>query len=398
MKIENIPLKKIVPYEKNAKLHPEKQIDQVASSIKRFGWAQPLVVDGDYNLVIGHCRLLAARKLGLTDVPVVRMEKLSKGEIKALRLADNKLNESSWDMELVLPELRELSPDLLDLSGFSADLLVDPDENDDKVPDLPETPKTKLGDLYQLGPHRLLCGDSTNLADVERLMGGKRADLVFTDPPYNVAYTGKTKQKLKIKNDAMTPDKFRDFCQGFITNLLTFCRGAIYVCMSSSEWPTLQQQFVDAGGHWSRVIVWVKDRMVLSRADYHTQHEPIAVYNEEEDEEGMPILYGWNEGEKRTWNGDRKQTDIWKVKRPAANKEHPTMKPVELCTKAIVNSSVRGQIVLDLFLGSGSTLIAAEKTERACYGMELDPKYCDVIVKRWEEYTGEKAKKYDQKD
>lgn len=398
MQIEQLPIGQIVPYEKNAKLHPAEQVKRVAESIKRFGWAQPLAVDKDNVLIIGHCRLLAAQSLGLKDVPVVRMDKLSEKQIKALRLADNKLNESPWDMELVLPELRELDVDLAEATGFSLDLLVDSSELDNDVPELPIEPITKPGDLYVLGGHRVLCGDSTSLTDVERLMDGTKAQMVFTDPPYNVAYTGKTKEKLKIKNDAMSAEKFGEFCQKFITNLITFTDGAIYVCMSSSEWPTLQAQFLASGGHWSRTIVWVKDRMVLSRADYHTQHEPIAVFNEDENEEGVPILYGWPEGSKRFWSGDRKQTDIWRVKRPAANKEHPTMKPVELCERAIVNSSTRNNTVLDLFLGSGSTLIAAEKTGRRCYGLELDPKYVDVIVKRWEEFTGKKAKKYAAKN
>jgi len=393
MQIEHIGIDSVRPYENNAKKHPPEQIKQVVESIKRFGWAQPLVVDKEGVLIIGHCRLLAARELGFTEVPVVRMDKLTQKEIKALRLADNKLNESDWDMELVMPELADLDSDLVTITGFSPDLLISPDERDDEVPDLPEVPKAKRGELYALGPHRLFCGDSTELADVERLMDGKKADMVFTDPPYNVKYEGKTKKKLKIQNDAMNSDQFRDFVGKFTDHFLLFCKGAIYVCMSSSEWPTVQKEFIDRGGHWSRVIVWVKDRMVLSRADYHTQHVPIAVYNEEEDEDGTPILYGWAEGQKRVWNGDRKQTDIWKVKLPTANREHPTMKPVELCSRAIINSSQQGQIVLDLFLGSGSTLIAAEKSGRVCYGMELDPKYVDVIVERWQKFTGEKAKK-----
>lgn len=391
MNIEYLPLAGIVPYENNAKVHNEAQIQRVAVSIQRFGWAQPLVIDNKNNLIIGHCRLLAAKRLGMIEAPVVRKVDLTEEEVLALRLADNKLNESPWNMDLVIPELALLSGDLLPITGFSSDLLITPDAADDIVPETPAEPTTRPGNLFQLGPHRLLCGDSTKTEEVERLMNGEKANMVFTDPPYNVAYVGKTKDKLKIQNDAMSPEKFGEFCQKFMYNLLSFCKGAIYVCMSSSEWPTLQQQFVQGGGHFSRVIVWVKDRMVLSRADYHTQHEPIAVYNEDEDEAGTPILYGYKEGERRTWAGDRKQTDVWRVKRPAANKEHPTMKPVELVTKAILNSSLKENIVLDLFLGSGSTLIAAEKTGRTCYGMEMEPKYCDVIIKRWEDYSHQKA-------
>lgn len=381
------PIDQLIPYEKNAKLHPKKQVAQIAASIKEFGFNQPIVVDKDNKVIVGHGRLAAARLLGLETVPVVTVN-LTDEQAKSYRLADNKLNESDWDMNLVIEELKSLSGPMVELTGFDTDLIIEPDEKDDEIPSIPEEPQSKLGDLYILGNHRVLCGDSTNLSDVEILMNENKADIVFTDPPYNVAYIGKTKDKLTIQNDAKTPESFRSFCEAFIKNYLTFCKGAMYVCMSSSEWGTVQSEFIKLGGHWSRVIIWVKDRMVLSRADYHTQFERIAVVNEDENEEGIPILYGWPDGSRRIWKGGRKQTDIWRVKRPSANKEHPTMKPVELCLRGITNSSEKGNIVLDLFLGSGSTLIASHKGERICYGMELDPRYVDVIVQRYVDYTG----------
>jgi len=389
----------ITPYSKNAKKHPEKQLKLLANSLQRFGWQQPIKVGADGVIIVGHGRWEAYSKYpegikepwiidetGKTISGAPEDKKLSIPEEKAYRLADNKLNESDWNLEMAIEDLRELDEDLQIATGFDLDILVDPSSDDDAIPATPVNPRTKLGDIYVLGSHHLMCGDSCNLEDVTHLMEGKKADMVWTDPPYNVAYQASNGNK--IMNDQMSPEDFKVFVDGFVTNLLTFCRGAIYVCMSSSEWGTVQDSFKRLGGHWSRVIVWVKDRLVLSRADYHTQFEPILVENEDENEDGQPILYGWKDGEKRIWNGDRKQTDIWKVKRPTSNKEHPTMKPVELVMRGILNSSVRDCLVMDLFLGGGSCLIACEKTSRVCYGMELEPKYCDVIVQRYVDFTG----------
>lgn len=387
-------LSDITPYEGNAKKHPKLQVDQIARSIQEFGFNQPIVIDKNNVIVVGHGRYFAAKVLELEDVPVVKLAHLTEEQIDAYRLADNKLNESEWDMELVIAELQELDRKNYDISitGFDSDLLLSLNAKDDVIPENPPA-VAKVGDIWELGAHRVLCGDSTDVEAVSTLMQGSKADMVFTDPPYNVAYTGKTKEKLTISNDAMSREAFEVFCEKFIKNLLSFCNGCIYVCMSSSEWGTVQNKFIQLGGHWSRVIIWVKDRMVISRADYHTQFEPLVVVNEDVNEEGEPILYGWKKGTRHFFKGGRKQTDIWRIDRPTASREHPTMKPVQLVTRAITNNTAHAGLVMDLFLGSGSTLIAAEKTGRVCYGMELDPHYVDVIIKRWEDYTGKKAVK-----
>lgn len=399
MNIVEVNITELKPYKDNAKKHPKKQVDLLKKNIEKFGFTTPILIDKDYNVIAGHGRLLAVKELKWTEVPCVLMANLTPEEVKALRLADNRLSElGEWDMGLVIEELQGIDLGLLDLTGFSKDLIITPEEKDDEVPELPQEPVSNYGDLYEIGNHRVLCGDSTNLDNVEKLMSGKKADMVFTDPPYNVDYVGKSKDALRIKSDKMSPQEFIAFTDGYVTNLLLFCSGSIYCCMSSSEWGTIQDSFKRLGGHWSRVIIWVKDRMVLSRADYHTQFEPILVENEEENEEGQPILYGWKDGMKRVWNGDRKQTDIWNVKRPSKNKEHPTMKPVALVVRALLNSSIREMLVLDLFLGGGSTLIAAEKTGRVCYGMELDPKYVDVIVSRYCKYVGNNTIKKNGKE
>lgn len=390
--INSISINQIKPYEKNAKRHDKKQIQQVANSIKEFGFNQPVVVDKDGVLIVGHGRLEAAKLLGLKEVPSITVN-LTEEQAKAYRLADNKLNESEWDMSLVIEELKGLSDSMLDLTGFEKDLLITSDEKDDVIPE--NAPAiAQLGDIWQLGKHRIVCGDSVKLEHVEILMAGKKAQMAFTDPPYNVAYVGGGKEKLKIMNDKMTPEQFGLFCEGFSSNLLTFTQGAIYVCMSSTEWHTVQNAFIKFGGKLASVIIWVKDRFVLGRGDYHQEHEPIMLIDQPEkieESDGELIFYGWSKKGTRTWRGGRKQANVWKIDRPTANKVHPTMKPVMLMVKAILNNSAPGEIILDPFLGSGSTLIAAEKTDRICYGMELDPKYVDVIIKRWEDYTNSKA-------
>lgn len=399
MEIVKLSIEKIQPYLKNAKKHPKKQIAQVAASIKEFGFNQPVVVDKNGVLIVGHGRFEAAKLLGFKEVPALIVD-LSEEQAKAYRLADNKLNESDWDMDLVIQELKGLEEFMIDLTGFSKDLILEPDEKDDQVPELPEEPKAKLGEIYQLGKHRLMCGDSTKLEDVEKLMNGQKASMVFTDPPYNVDYKGGT--GLTIKNDKFkNKQDFYQFLFDAISAFRAFIVGDIYIAMSSSELHTLQKAFQDCGGHWSTFIIWVKNRFTLGRSNYQRQYEP--------------ILYGWFEGSSHYWSGarnlgdvvkeeikeeidgskwlkiDQIQTDVWEVKKPDKNKVHPTMKPVSLMERAIINSSMPDQIVLDTFLGSGSTLIACEKTNRICYGMELDPKYVDVIIQRWEDYTQKKA-------
>lgn len=369
----------ITPYTKNAKKHPKKQVEQIANSIKEFGMNQPIVVDAKGEIIVGHGRFLALQHLGWDIKPewVIKKDDLTDEQVKAYRFADNKLNESDWDMSLVIEELKGLSEPMLVLTGFDSDLILEPDAKDNEVPEIPETPRSALGDVYELEYHRVMCGDSTKLEDIEKLMGGKKADLVFTDPPYNINYEGKTKKRLKIQNDQFEGEGFYEFLHDSFVNCFAVTNPgtAIYVCHADMERIAFQQALQDSGYSQKQNIIWVKDSIVLGRQDYHWRHEP--------------ILYGWKEGDgKHKWEGDRKQSTVWEVKRPTRSESHPTMKPVELITNAIFNSSKRDEIVLDPFLGSGSTLIAAEKTGRTCYGMELDPKYMDVIVQRWVDHTG----------
>jgi DNA modification methylase len=346
-------------------------------------------------IVAGHGRLAAARKLGLASVPVVVLEHLTPTQRRALVIADNRIAENAgWDEELLRLELAELQDEGfdLDLLGFDdaalADLLADEEPQidgrteDDAAPDVPEEPVSRLGDVWRLGPHRLVCGDATTAEAYARLFpGGEQADMVFTDPPYNVDYANSAKDKMRgkhrpILNDALG-DGFHDFLREALTLLIAHTQGAIYVAMSSSELDTLQAAFRAAGGKWSTFIIWAKNTFTLGRSDYQRQYEP--------------ILYGWPEGATRHWCGDRDQGDVWQIKKPAKNDLHPTMKPVELVERAIRNSSRPGDVVLDPFGGSGTTLIAAEKSGRQARLIELDPKYVDVIVRRWQEYAGGQA-------
>lgn len=415
----------IKPYEKNAKKHPTKQVKQIAASIKEFGFNQPIVVDKNNVVIVGHGRLEAAKLLKIEDVPVITVD-LTEEQAKAYRLADNKLNETDWDMGLVVEELKGLSAAMFDLTGFDEDLLLEDEAKDDAMPEEVQT-VVKLDDLWDLGGHRLLCGSSTDEVVVDRLMDGKKAQMVFTDPPYNVDYTGSMNSSGKnsregILNDKMSKIAFEEFLSKVSQNINKHCQGGVYICMSSSEIDTLKRAYELNGGHWQSFIIWVKNNFTLSRADYQNTYEP--------------ILYGWStevtnhfftedrtkanvfedlQEVKTKFDGvhtticfhgfevkikgkvegsiRRKQskTDIWRYDKPTKSVEHPTMKPVALVQEAITNSSERGDIVLDLFGGSGTTIIAAEKTERVCYMMELDPKYCDVIIARYELYTGKKA-------
>jgi DNA modification methylase len=407
----------IKPYEKNAKKHPAKHIQQVANSIKEFGMNQPIVVDKQGVIIVGHGRYEACKLLGIE--PEIKVVDLTEEQAKAYRLADNKLNESEWDMNLVIEELKGLSTEMLDLTGFDRDLIIEPDEKDDVIPENVPS-RSKLGDLYELGQHRVLCGDSTQPEAVLRLMDGKKADMVFTDPPYNVAYDNDFRgtKHSKIENDNLSDIAFREFLIKSVKLLVDNCGGGCYICMSAKEMGTLKSVFEEVGGHWSNCITWVKNHFSLSMTDYQHTYEQ--------------ILYGWKDGtnhyfieerdNRNVWEDIQKiktvfdgnyteiqfqgfkvrlegkvkgqvirkkqRVDIWRHDKPMKSVEHPTMKPVALCAEAIINSSKKGDIVLDTFLGSGSTLIASEKTVRICYGMELDPKYVDVIVQRYVDYTG----------
>jgi DNA modification methylase len=368
----------ITPYSKNAKKHPKKQIEQIMASIKEFGMNQPIVVDAKGVIIVGHGRYEALKELGLEVKPEwVKVVDLTEEQAKAYRLADNKLNESDWDMDLVLEDLKDLSEELVELTGFDTDLLIEPDDADDAVPETPTEPQTELGDLYELGNHRVICGDSTDLDVVLKVMGEYKADMYLTDPPYNVAYEGKTKDALTIENDSMSDDAFRQFLRDAFTGADTAMKaGAVfYIWHADSEGYNFRGACHDIDWKVRQCLIWNKQTMVMGRQDYHWKHEP--------------CLYGWKEGASHLWNSDRTQTTVLNFDRPSRNAEHPTMKPVELFSYQITNNTKGEDIVFDNFLGSGTTLIAAQKTGRRCFGIELDPKYVDVIIQRYVDYTGE---------
>jgi DNA modification methylase len=324
-------------------------------------------------------------RFGIGDRCVVQVT-----QRRALVLADNRLAMSAgWDEAMLRVELESLQEDAfnLDLVGFTdeelEEFLREPESTQDGLTDPDAVPAeqdaivTVRGDVWVLDQHRLLCGDATQMADIEKVLAGGLADMVFTDPPYNVAYEGKTAKKLTIDNDALG-GKFYEFLRDASANMLAMTKGAIYMCMSSSELHTLFRAFTDAGGHWSTFVIWAKHHFTLGRSDYQRMYEP--------------ILYGWRKGTEHFWCGDRNQGDVWSIKRPMANLEHPTMKPVELVERALRNSSKTRDTILDPFGGSGTTLIACEKTQRQARLIELEPKYCDVIIRRWQEFTGQEAK------
>lgn len=381
MKVVELKLGLLKPYENNAKVHPDSQIKNVANSIKKYGWQQPIVVDKDYTIIIGHCRYLAAQRLELEDVPVVVADNLTEDQVKALRLVDNKTNESAWDLELVKTEI----PDL-DWEGFDFDWGIpeeEPEVHEDEDFDVdlatPTVAKSKLGDIYELGDHRLMCGDSTKLEDVEKLMGGDLADLLVTDPPYNVNYEGGT--GMKIQNDAQTDSAFYSFlADAFAAADSVMKEGCpFYIWFADVE----TQNFINAikNQNWKfcETLIWLKNSLNLGMKDYQFKHEP--------------CFYGWKEGAAHYFVDDRTQTTILEYDKPRKNDLHPTMKPVPLISKITANSSKKGEVVLDLFGGSGTTLIACEQLQRKCRMMEYDPIYCDVIITRWEQLTGQKAKK-----
>ena len=394
--IERWSPEKLVPYARNARTHSEEQVAQIAASIAEFGFTNPIVAGSDGVIVAGHGRLAAAQKLGLDTVPVVVLDHLTPTQRRALIIADNRIAENAgWDDAMLRIELQSLQEDgfNLDITGFDADALaelmageettVDGNTDEDAVPEVSETPISRPGDIWVLGEHRLLCGDSTVAESYDRLMQGEPADMVFTDPPYNVDYANSAKDKMRgtdrpILNDNLG-DGFYDFLLAALTPMLQHCAGATYIAMSSSELDTLQQAFRAAGGKWSTFIIWAKHTFTLGRADYQRQYEP--------------ILYGWPEGQNRHWCGDRDQSDVWAIKKPQKNDLHPTMKPVELVERALRNSSRPGDTVLDPFGGSGTTVIAAEKSGRKARMIELDPKYCDVIVRRWQDFSGHQARR-----
>lgn len=393
-KVERRPIDALIPYAKNSRTHSDEQVAQIAASMKEWGWTNPILVDEAGSIIAGHGRVLAARKLGYTQAPVMVAEGWTQAQKAAYIIADNKLAlNAGWDFDMLKLELGELKSEgfALELTGFSADelknLLIKETAgltDEDAVPDVPDDPVTQLGDVWVMGKHRLMCGDSTSIEQAEQLMGGVNADMAFTDPPYNVAYSGLGQNNLgTIKNDDMSDDDFEQFCRDVFATYHAVMKplACIYVCHPDSQTgpkmafeKTFGEQFKK-----SSTIIWVKQSAGMGWQDYRAQHEP--------------ILYGWKEGTgAHFFCGDRTKTTIWKIGRDAqASYVHPTQKPVALPEEAINNSSKGEDVVLDLFGGSGSTLIACEKTGRINRSMELDPKYCDVIVKRWQEFTGRTA-------
>lgn len=387
-RVEHWPLDRLVPHARNSRTHSDAQVAQIAGSIAEFGFVNPVLVGDDGVIVAGHGRILAARKLGLAEAPVIVLAHLTPTQRRALMIADNRIAENAgWDDEMLAAELSALKDEDVDLAllGFDEDdldrLLAengDEDETPDEAPALPEEPVSRPGDLWICGGHRVYCGDATVLADVETALGGELADMCFTDPPYNVNYANSEKEKKKGKNRPILNDalgsEFGAMLYDACVNILTTTKGAVYICMACAELDTLQKAFRDAGGHWSTFVIWAKNAFTLGRADYQRQYEP--------------ILYGWRKGTDHFWCGARDQGDVWFVDKPTKNDLHPTMKPIELVERALRNSSKSRDIVLDLFGGSGSTMIAAERAGRRARLVELDPKYVDVIVQRWQTLTG----------
>jgi site-specific DNA-methyltransferase (adenine-specific) len=389
MKIQDVAVNKLIPYAKNSRTHSVEQVGQIAASIKEFGFRNPILVDG-VGIIAGHGRLMAAQKLGLDKVPTIDCSDMTESQKKAYIIADNKLAlNAGWDTAMLSIEMKDLEDEGFDLTllGFDdkeLNALLEPEvteglTDEDAVPELPEEPKTKLGDIYILGNHRLMCGDSTSITDIEKLINGQPVDMTLTDPPYNVAYEGATKEKLTIINDSMGNDEFRQFLRdAFVAADTVMKQGAVfYIWHADSEGYNFRGACSDAGWKVRQCLIWKKSSLVMGRQDYHWMHEP--------------CLYGWKDGAAHLWSADRKQTTILEFNKPSRNGEHPTMKPVELFEYQLLNNTKGGDIVLDSFGGSGTTLIAAEKHGRYARIMELDPKYCDVIVKRWEDFTGKQA-------
>ena len=389
-KVEKWAIDKLIPYARNARTHSDEQVAQIAASIKEWGWTTPVLVDEHGGIIAGHGRTLAAQKLKMAEVPVMVAKGWSDAKKRAYVLADNKLAlNAGWDNEMLALELGEIG-DLgfdLDLTGFTAEEIaaltpeqIEPGLTDeDAVPEVPEQPITVLGDVWLLGKHRLMCGDSTSIDAVDKLMDGQKADQLVTDPPYNIAYEGGSKKREQIKNDEMESADFRQFLRDAFTAADTVMKsGAVfYIWHADTEGYNFRGACLDAGWQVRQTLIWNKDNSAFGRQDYHWKHEP--------------CLYGWKSGAGHLWASDRKQTTIIECKRPSKSELHPTMKPVELMQYQIENNTKGQDVVLDLFGGSGSTMIACEKTGRINCSMELDPKYCDVIIKRWQDFTGKIA-------
>lgn len=398
LKIEYIAVGELRAYDKNARTHSPDQVAQIVASINEFGFTNPVLIDENNELIAGHGRTQAAQSMGMEEVPAIRLSGLSEQQKKALRIADNQLAlNAGWDLDLLAEEVQSLDLDGFDLDvlGFDDDYLNDllegnlgddPEaeqlesaEEEDDVPEPKPDPVSVPGDVWVLGKHRVMCGDSLNIEQVEVLMDGDKADLLLTDPPYNVAYEGKTADALTIENDEMGDDEFRQFLRdAYSTADAVMKPGAgFYIWHADSEGYNFRGAARDVGWRIRQCLIWNKNALVLGRQDYHWKHEP--------------CLYGWKDGAAHYWGSDRSQTTVLDFNKPQRNGEHPTMKPVDLFEYQVNNSCPRAGIVLDLFGGSGTTVIACENTGRRARVMELDPRYVDVIVTRWQNHTGAKA-------
>lgn len=397
MEIQIMKLSDLKPADYNPRIDLEsgmEEYEKLKQSILEFGFVDPPIFNKRTgNLVGGHQRVAVAKDLGLCEEIEVSVVDLPLDKEKALNVALNKIS-GRWDDDKLALLLKELDADILDLSGFGEDEIQDVIEqydmrldmeneaiDDEFEIELPEKPKATLGNIYQLGNHRLMCGDSTNKEHIELLMDGDKADLLITDPPYNVNYEGKTEDSLKIQNDNKTSSEFYEFLKSAFDSVADYLRegASFYVWYASSEVVNFVSSLVDTNFLVKQELIWFKNSLVLGRQDYHWQHEP--------------CLYGWKNDGSHMWYGDRKQTTILEFDKPLANKEHPNMKPIPLFDYQMKNSSKKGDKILDIFGGSGTTMIACEQNKRCAYLMELDPRYVDVIIDRWEEFTGKKAVK-----
>lgn len=381
-----VPIDRLVPYINNARTHSPEQINKLRSSLREFGFINPVIIDRDYGVIAGHGRILAAKEEGITEVPCVFADYLTEAQKKAYIIADNRMAmDAGWDEELLRVEIEALQAEAFDVSltGFDPNEIDDlfkenlkvglHDDDFDIEAELKKPTFTKAGDVWTLGRHRLVCGDSTKKETYDILMDGKKANLVLTDPPYNVNYEGTAG---KIKNDHMANDAFYQFLLDAFTNMEAVMAddASIYVFHADTEGLNFRRAFADAGFYLSGCCIWKKNSLVLGRSLYQWIHEP--------------VLFGWKKSGKHVWYAGRKETTVWEYDKPKKNADHPTMKPIALLAYPIMNSSMSNAVVLDPFGGSGSTLIACEQSERTCYTVELDEKYCDVIVKRYIEQVG----------
>lgn len=388
-----VPIAKLVPYVNNARTHSPEQITKLRSSLREFGFINPVIIDSDYGIIAGHGRVMAAKEEGIEEVPCVLVDYLTEAQKKAYILADNRFaQDAGWDEELLRIEIESLQGENFDVSltGFDDSEIADlfggdkdkevKDDEFDLTAALEKASFVERGDVWCVGRHRLMCGDATSPEDVAALMDGKKANLIVTDPPYNVAF--KSSDGLSIQNDSMKNEDFYTFLYNAFSCMAEHLEkgGSAYVFHADTEGLNFRKAFVDTGFHLAGVCIWVKNSLVLGRSDYQWQHEP--------------VLFGWKNDGKHSWYSDRKQTTIWNYDKPKRNKDHPTSKPLDLLGYPICNSSQENAIILDTFGGSGSTLMACEQTNRVCFMMELDEKYASVILRRYVENTGDAEKVY----